>query len=101
MISTTGVLLFDSGYTTNVSTERPSCLIVTHSRWRGDFSKVALAQSCAEAKGATHKISREIKVMRFMVWFLLQTAWLAGNEPKSSRSTRGIVMQPRKACHTS
>src|SRR5438445_1202862 len=75
--------------------------MVTHSRWRGDFSKVALAQSCAEAKGATHKISREIKVMRFMVWFLPQTAWLAGNEPKSSRRTRGIVMPHGKARKTS
>jgi hypothetical protein len=52
MISTTGVLFFYSGYTTNVSTDRLSCFTVTHSRCRGDFSSLAFAQSCAEATGA-------------------------------------------------
>src|SRR6266853_5261285 len=64
MMRTTGVLLFDSGYTTNVSTERPSCLTLTHSRWRGDFSSLALAQSCAEAACAV--IKRRINAMYFM-----------------------------------
>src|SRR5712675_38071 len=64
MMSTTGVLLFDSGYTTNVSTERPSCLTLTHSRWRGDFSSLALAQSCAETACAASK--RRINAMYFM-----------------------------------
>src|SRR5712675_790730 len=64
MMSTTGVLLFDSGYTTNVSTERPSCLTLTHSRWRGDFSSLALAQSCAERVCAASK--RRINAMYFM-----------------------------------
>src|SRR6266849_616678 len=70
--STTGVLLFDSGYTTNISTERPSCFTVTHSRWRGDFSRVARAQSRAETNCAAQSTNKEIKVMRFMVWFLPQ-----------------------------
>src|SRR5882757_7432464 len=64
MMRTTGVLLFDSGYTTNVSTERPSCLTLTHSRWRGDFSSLALAQSCAETACAASK--RRINAMYFM-----------------------------------
>src|SRR5436853_1715059 len=55
MMSTTGVLLFDWGYTTNVSTSRPSCLTLIHSLWRGDFSSLALAQSCAEATCAVSK----------------------------------------------
>src|SRR6266849_8607195 len=63
--STTGVLLFDSGYTTNVSTERPSCLTVTHSRCRGDFSSLDLAQSCAETACAVSK--RRTNAMYFMV----------------------------------
>src|SRR6267154_4606470 len=65
MMRTTGVLLFDSGYTTNVSTERPSCLTLTHSRWRGDFSSLALAQSCAETACAASK--RRINPMYFML----------------------------------
>src|SRR5258708_36754324 len=72
MISTAGVLPFDSGYTTNVSTERPSCFTVTHSWWRDDFSSVARAQSCAEANCAAQRISREIRVRRFMAMCLLQ-----------------------------
>src|SRR5882762_1063041 len=64
MMRTTGVLVFDSGYTTNVSTERPSCLTLTHSRWRGDFSSLALAQSCAETACAASK--RRINAMYFM-----------------------------------
>src|SRR6266436_10189055 len=81
MISTTSVLLFDSGYTTNVSTERPSCLTLTHSRWRGDFSSVARAQSCAEASCAAQRISKKIRVVRFMAWFLPQrNRWPDTNE---------------------
>src|SRR5215831_6306155 len=32
-----------------LSTSRSSCLIFIHSRWRGDLSNRAFAQSCAEA----------------------------------------------------
>src|SRR5882762_10192316 len=64
MMRTTGVLVFDSGYTTNVSTERPSCLTLTHSRWRGDFSSLALAQSWAETACAASE--RRINEMHFM-----------------------------------
>src|SRR6266851_8566046 len=66
MTSTTGVLPFDSGYTTNVSTARLSCFTVTHSRCRGDFSSAALAHSCADANGAAQRIKREIRAIRFM-----------------------------------
>src|SRR5690348_1322797 len=38
-----------------VSTERSPCLTVTHSRWRGDFSSFAVAQSWAEAKGTAKR----------------------------------------------
>src|SRR2546426_2348413 len=98
MTSTTGVLLFDSGYTTNVSTERPSCLMVTHSRWRGDFVSAALAQSCAEAICATHRISSEIRAMRLMDWSLPQRTGLAGRglESVGASYTRGILMPRRK-----
>src|SRR5712672_4174443 len=65
MMRTTGVLVFDSGYTTNVSTERPSCLTLTHSRCRGDFSSLALAQSCAETACAV--TNRRINEMYFIV----------------------------------
>src|SRR5213076_634984 len=60
------------GKMTSVSTERPSCLTVTHSRCLGDFSRVALAHSCAEAICAAQRINKGIRVMRFMVSFLLQ-----------------------------
>src|SRR5277367_5922769 len=46
MISTTGRLSFTSGYTTSVSTFLPSCLIVTHSLWRGDLSMRSRAHGC-------------------------------------------------------
>src|SRR5271167_69989 len=65
MIITTGRLSFDSGYTTKVSTDRPSCLTVTHSLCRGDFASAALAQSCAEAVCANAKITKA-KIMRFI-----------------------------------
>src|SRR6267154_4976421 len=65
MMRPTGVLLFDSGEATKVSTERPSCLTLTHSRWRGDFSSLALAQSCAETACAASK--RRINPMYFML----------------------------------
>src|SRR5712664_4680129 len=101
MTRTTGVLPFDSGYTTNVSTERSPCFTVTHSRWRGDFSRVALAQSCAEAKDAAKRMRREISVMRFMAWFLLRGN-IAGRTRtgKGACRTRGIVMPCDKACKT-
>src|SRR5919108_4713965 len=77
MTRTTGVLLFDSGYTMKVSTARSPCFTVTHSPWRGDFSRAALAQSCPRARGAAteataSKLTRagaERTVGRFMVWF--------------------------------
>src|SRR5215469_8267170 len=73
--STTGVLLFDSGYTRRVSTARSPCFTVTHSRWRGDFSSVALAQSWARVKGEASSVkrtSRPNSVRRFMSCFLPQ-----------------------------
>src|SRR5947209_14205570 len=69
MTTTTGVLFFPSGYTRSVSTERSPCLTVTHSRWRGDFSSVALAQSWARVKGeadSVQRTSRPTHVRRFM-----------------------------------
>src|SRR6202042_1458318 len=50
--STAGCLSFTSGYTTNVSTDRPSCFTVTHSPCLGDFASAAFAQSCAQADPA-------------------------------------------------
>src|SRR6267142_2307739 len=92
MMRTTGVLLFDSGYTTNVSTERQSCLTLTHSRWRGDFSSLALAQSCAETVCAVSK--RRINAMYFMAavppelkaWNLSQRACTVRAVEKTSLS---------------
>src|SRR5579863_9772068 len=66
MIRTTGRLSFTSGYTTKVSTDRPSCFKVTHSPWRGDLASAALAQSCAETVCANAKISRS-RNARFIV----------------------------------
>src|SRR5579871_1913804 len=54
--STTGRLSFTSGYTTNVSTDRPSCFNVTHSPCRDDFASAAFAQSCAQAGPAATPI---------------------------------------------
>src|SRR5215468_3761997 len=58
MMSTTGRLSFDSGYTTNVSTLRPSCLTLTHSRCRGDFSTRSLAHSWATTPGARKRAAK-------------------------------------------
>src|SRR4029077_20184208 len=58
MITTTGRLSFDSGYTTKVSTARPSCFTVTHSWCREDFASFSFAQSCAEAVCPNPKISK-------------------------------------------
>src|SRR5579872_6309457 len=66
MINTTGVLDADSGYTTKVSTARSPCLTVTHSRWRGDFSTFACAQSCAAASGAHKRIRANVRAVRFI-----------------------------------
>src|SRR5258705_3690079 len=97
MMRTTGVLLFDSGYTTNVSTERPSCLTLTHSRCRGDFSSLALAQSCAEAACAV--TNRRINEMYFMAavppepkaWNLSQRACSVRAGEKTSLSLVDLI----------
>jgi hypothetical protein len=57
-------LSFDSGYTTNVSTERPSCFTVTHSLWRGDFASFAFAQSCAETADESTRLASNAKQIR-------------------------------------
>src|SRR6267378_3456469 len=91
MMRTTGVLLFDSGYTTNVSTERPSCLTLTHSRWRGDFSSLALAQSCAEAACAV--TNRRINEMHFMAAVPPEPkAWNLSHRACTVREVRKLVL---------
>src|SRR5580704_16678771 len=65
MMITTGRLSFDSGYTTKVSTDRPSCFTVTHSLCRGDFRSFSFAQSCAETVCAATRIIK-IKNVRFI-----------------------------------
>src|SRR5205807_4804199 len=93
MTTTTGVLFFPSGYTRSVSTERSPCFTVTHSRWRGDFSSVALAQSCAEAKGAAPRISVASKAVRFMAWFPPgESRWLELG-PEACVLSQAIVMR--------
>src|SRR5580704_10913292 len=62
MMITTGRLSFDSGYTTKVSTDRPSCFTVTHSLCRGDFASVAFAQSCAETVCAIPRIIKTNRI---------------------------------------
>src|SRR5262245_16495609 len=47
-----------------VSTERPSCLMVTHSRWRGDLASCSLAQSCAVATCAVMRSAAAERRMR-------------------------------------
>src|SRR5258708_21197385 len=86
---------------TQVSPWRSPCLTGSDLRWRGDFSRVALAQFCAEAKDAAKRMRREISVMRFMAWFLLRGN-IAGRTRtgKGSCRTRGIVMPFDKACKT-
>src|SRR5262245_42640378 len=54
----------------NEFTSRLPCLILIHSWWRGDFSSLALAQSCAEAP--------KINVMRAIdvtMVFIIQPRW--------------------------
>src|SRR5215467_12309243 len=68
---TTGAFCFDSGYTTKACTVRLSCLIDTHSWWRGDFSKVCLAQSCDQAMGMLSNKAAAIMRVRFMAQSLL------------------------------
>src|SRR5579859_7177133 len=65
MISTTGLLSFDSGYTTKVCTDRPSCVTVTHSWCREDFASFSFAQSCAETACAIPRIIK-LNKMRFI-----------------------------------
>src|SRR5207237_8123616 len=66
---------------------------VTHSRWRGDFSSVALAQSCAEAKGAAPRISVASKAVRFMAWFPPgESRWLELG-PEACVLSQAIVMR--------
>src|ERR1700751_5063013 len=72
MRRTTGRLSLDSGYTTKVSTERPSCFTVTHSRCRGDFSSCVRAQSWAQTACANRTI--RMRVMGFMT----PSFWLQG-----------------------
>src|SRR3984957_6082292 len=62
MIRTTGRLSFTSGYTTNVSTDRPSCFTVTHSPCRGDFASAAFAQSWAQAGPAPNPAKPTAKI---------------------------------------
>src|SRR5882757_3008840 len=56
--------------------------MLTHSRWREDFSSAVLAHSCAEANGAAQRASKKIRVMRFMVLFLPQKTWRPGTEKR-------------------
>src|SRR5258708_7749224 len=86
---------------TQVSPWRSPCLTVTHSRWRGDLSRVALAQSCAEAKDAAKRMRREISVMRFMAWLLLRGN-IAGRTRtgKGACRTRGMLRPSEKDCTT-
>src|SRR5258707_15825320 len=105
MMRTTGVLLFDSGYTTNVSTERPSCLTLTHSRWRGDFSSLALAQSCVETVCAVSK--RRINPVYFMAavppepkaWNLSQRACTVRAVEKTSLSLIDLIPYGNQTTH--
>src|SRR2546425_10915753 len=71
--------------------------MVTHSRCLGDFSNVALAQSCAEAVCAPQAISTAIKIVRFMAWFLPQRSRRPDTNEKVFVQNPGIVMPPRKA----
>src|SRR6266478_5990827 len=65
--------------------ERPSCLIVTHSRWRGDFSSLALAQSCAAATCVAN--SKNISVRYFMA--ALPPSRKTRNLAQSAQEMRG------------
>src|SRR6266576_2044975 len=47
-------------------TTRSPCLTLTHSRWRGDFSSRALAQSWAVAVTAASMVATRSRVTRFM-----------------------------------
>src|SRR6266516_2012201 len=47
-------------------TTRSPCLTLTHSRWRGDFSSRALAQSWAVAVTAASSATTANSIMRFM-----------------------------------
>ena len=47
----------------NVFTDRPSCLMVTHSCLRGDLSSVAFAQSCAAKVDAAKATKRSNRVI--------------------------------------
>src|SRR5579871_267676 len=78
--STTGRLSFTSGYTTNVSTDRPSCFTVTHSPCLGDFASAAFAQSCAQAGPAANPakitaitaVTTTLRITRFICQLLYE-----------------------------
>src|SRR4029077_13117478 len=64
--------------------------MVTHSLWRGDFCRLARAQSCAEATCATQRINKESKAIRFMVWLSQRGLW---PEPYSNTLGQKIVVR--------
>src|ERR1700726_1439084 len=96
MMRTTGVLSFDSGYATNVSTERPSCFTVTHSRCRGDFSRRATAHSCAQsedAANAANKVTRVIPLLYRTVDYRAYTG-IEMSRGLTRRAIMGLITVP-------
>src|SRR6266850_1409287 len=53
----------------------PSCLICTHSWWRGDFSRVCLAQSWAKAAREHKRTARRPSAVFFMTVEFTTMTW--------------------------